>query len=142
MKKINYQQDESTSNMLLLGVPMEKKNSKGPKVSMPGTRVVSLGEKVLLECSLKRPHSSKYRGAQNNDEDYRIFWLRNNAEVMLDDNVEINSEDGSLLILRADVSNEGSYACGIRASGGSKDHSAVRLGDAIAINVRGKYTVR
>ncbi|OQR79387.1 hypothetical protein BIW11_05769 [Tropilaelaps mercedesae] len=118
------------------GATAEKKSPKNLKANISGTRVVSLGEKVLLECPLDRPHSLKFRGFQSENESYRVFWLKNGAEVMLDDNVEIDSKQGSLLILRADSSNEGSYACGIKAGGSNKDHSTVRLGYKIDIHVR------
>lgn len=107
-----------------ISAAVEKKPDKSLR------RVVPLGEKVLLECPL---------GFNGNTNDNRaVFWLWNDAEIMLNDNVEVDAKKGSLLILKVGLANEGSYTCGVRGSGGGKDHVSSRLGETVIIDVRGK----
>ncbi|OQR80277.1 hypothetical protein BIW11_05167, partial [Tropilaelaps mercedesae] len=90
--------------------------------------VVPLGEKILLEC----PLGSDGRSHENR----AVFWLWNDAEIMLNENVEVDAEKGSLLILRVGRANEGSYTCGVRGSGSEKNQASARRGETVYIDVR------
>lgn len=52
---------------------------------------------------------------------------------MLDDNVDLDQDSGSLVILRATLANEGNYTCGVKTPKGES-----RLGETASIFVLGK----
>ncbi|XP_022688590.1 netrin receptor UNC5B-like, partial [Varroa jacobsoni] len=89
--------------------------------SQPHRRLVPLGDKVVLECLSSSAEAPEGRG---------LFWLHNGKEIMLDDNVDLDQDSGSLVILRATLANEGNYTCGVKTPKGES-----RLGETASISV-------
>lgn len=95
--------------------------------SQPHRRLIPLGAKVVLECLSSSAETPEGRG---------LFWLHNGKEIMLDDNVDLDQDSGSLIILRATLANEGNYTCGVKTPKGES-----RLGETASIFVLGKAII-